>query len=234
MPAVTLISSVPHYISPDEHKTLTGTTPASFRDIPPVLRHQEENVSVAFDPPLEGFSAADCAQGTLYVIESALVFMSSSGRGFQIEYPSITLHAISRAESGPFIYLQLDESPPEGQAAAPQDVEETSEMREVNIMAQNTASLEPIFEALSLCASLHPDPHMDEDDNDMGDAFVDAAGFETFTGTEGEELSEAALAHLESIIYDPHEEAADGPNGVNGASHEEGQFSDGEEDKNAS
>ena len=52
--------------------------------------------------------------------------------------------------------------------------------------------MENIFEALSICASLHPDPadadDMDEDD----DAFVDAdpLTFETFNGDAGEELSE--------------------------------------------
>lgn len=51
--------------------------------------------------------------------------------------------------------------------------------------------MEPIFEALSLCAALHPDPQ--ESDDDMDDAFVDAAeggSFETFTGDEAQELSE--------------------------------------------
>lgn len=51
--------------------------------------------------------------------------------------------------------------------------------------------MEPIFEALSLCAALHPDPQ--ESDDDMDDAFVDAAEggrFETFTGDEAQELSE--------------------------------------------
>lgn len=40
---------------------------------------------------------------------SYLVFASSTGRTFQIEYPSITLHAIQRSDR-PSIYCQLDES----------------------------------------------------------------------------------------------------------------------------
>ena len=35
----------------------------------PVLRHKEDNVSVTLDPPLDGFSAQDAANGSLYVIE---------------------------------------------------------------------------------------------------------------------------------------------------------------------
>lgn len=51
--------------------------------------------------------------------------------------------------------------------------------------------MEPIFEALSLCASLHPDTQ-DPDEADEDDAFIDpdTTEFEVFTGEEGEELSE--------------------------------------------
>jgi nucleotide-sensitive chloride channel 1A len=44
-----------------------------------------------------------------------------------------------------------------------------------------------IFEALSQCASLHPDP---EEEDGGGDAFLDESAFETFSGTEDQELSE--------------------------------------------
>ena len=52
--------------------------------------------------------------------------------------------------------------------------------------------MESIFEALSLCASLHPDPADDDDMDDDDDAFIDAdeSTFETFNGNAGEELSE--------------------------------------------
>ncbi|EIM91386.1 uncharacterized protein STEHIDRAFT_153030 [Stereum hirsutum FP-91666 SS1] len=268
MPAVTPITEVPSYISPEEHRTLTASTPASFTSIPPVLRHTETNVRVTFDPPLNPtiFGPDDAREGTLYVIESALVFMSTTGKGFQITYPSITLHAILRSGEGPAsIYCQLDETDysqtpmtiaANGAGEGEEEVTEMQEMRELHIISSKPENLEPIFESLSYCASLHPDPNMSEDEDDFGmgdEAFVDTAGFETFNGTDGEELSEvgrAALEHLESIIYDPHEllqeegengtgdevEASDianvnGNATVNGTSHtvEEGQFSDPEE-----
>lgn len=41
--------------------------------------------------------------------------MSSVGHGFQIQYPSITLHAIShKIEPGPYIYCQIDEPSAKG------------------------------------------------------------------------------------------------------------------------
>ncbi|KAL4259323.1 pICln family protein [Pleurotus pulmonarius] len=212
MPALTPISSLPKSVSLEEHKILVSSTPASFSDIPPILRHKQEHVALALHPPLDAFPPSECTDGTLYVIESVLVFMSPSGRGLQIEYPSITLHAISRSDTAPSIYCQLDDAVPSSHPAPKdqdqEDDDDVSEMREMNIIPSAAASLEPIFEALSLCASLHPDPRDSEDDPmdaDADDAFI-APGhspFETFTGDPDQELSEvgrAALDHLESII----------------------------------
>ena len=69
MSPVTLITEAPRSVSPAEHRQLVASTPASFSDIPPVLRHKEEGVTVTLDPPVEGFSTADGAKGTLYIIE---------------------------------------------------------------------------------------------------------------------------------------------------------------------
>lgn len=209
MAPVVVVDALPAYVSPDVHKEMVASTPASFSDIPPVLRHKEDNVSVKLDPALPEFTAEDCANGSLYVIENLLIFMSSTGKGLQVEYPSITLHAISRADNVPSIYCQLDES--SSDTTAVNEDEDIPDMRELIITPKAAESLEPIFEALSYCASLHPDPMDENDMDDDDDAFIDAdenSPFETFNGTDGEELSEvgrAALAHLESIIYNPFE-----------------------------
>ncbi|KAI1797484.1 regulator of volume decrease after cellular swelling-domain-containing protein [Ganoderma leucocontextum] len=186
--AIGLITALPTHISPEEHKNISASTPASFADIPPVLRHKEENVSITLEPPLHGFSSEDGALGTLYVIESVLVFLSATRRGFQVDYPSITLHAISRAAAGPSIYCQLDDP---STADAPDDEEEgASKMRELIIIPKDPSSLEQIFESLSLCASLHPDPNEEDEMDDDDDAFVDPDEFDTFNGDADQELSE--------------------------------------------
>jgi chloride channel, nucleotide-sensitive, 1A len=69
MPAVTFVDAIPHHVSVEAHRLLTGATPASFSDIPPVLMQKVDNVRAAFDPPLDGFSSADGSMGTLYIIE---------------------------------------------------------------------------------------------------------------------------------------------------------------------
>lgn len=150
--------------------------------------------------------------------------MSSTGRGFQVDYPSITLHAISRAESGPSIYCQLDEGAT-NQDEAEQNDDEDSPMRELILIPQdsvarrslphqppNTSALtlysknkyssspvEPIFEALSHCASLHPDPADADDMDDDNDAFIDTNGLETFDGDEDQELSEVGRVRSDFI-----------------------------------
>lgn len=234
MAPVVVVDSLPTFVSPDVHREMVASTPASFNDIPPVLRHKEENVSVKLDPPLPEFTADDCANGSLYVIEkyvlrvianlqyvdraiSLLIFMSSTGKGLQVEYRSITLHAISRAENVPSIYCQLDESP--NDATAANEDAEISDMRELIIIPKAAESrtfsaslsllssytctaVEPIFEALSYCASLHPDPMDENDMDDDDDAFIDAdenSPFETFNGTDGEELSEVGRVRSDFI-----------------------------------
>ncbi|CAE6354037.1 unnamed protein product [Rhizoctonia solani] len=204
MPAVIPLAEPgpPKFITPEEHKQLTASTPSSFGDIPPVLQHKEENVQVTFDPPIPDLKTDE--KGTLYVIESTLAFVGSSGTGFTVDYPRITLHAVSRGESGPSVYCQLDESV-NGPGASDEE-QGDSEMREMKIIPSNPESVEPIFEALSQCAALHPDPNDGDDDGWVDDG---EGGFETFEGTNEEELSEvgrAALAHLESIIFFPQED----------------------------
>ena len=69
--------------------------------------------------------------------------------------------------------------------------------------------MEPIFEALSYCASLHPDPQESDDGDEDDDGFIDAdtTAFEVFTGDEGEELSEVGRvrsAPINDTRYQPY------------------------------
>lgn len=194
-----LIDTLPGFISPEEHRTLVSATPTSFSEIPPVLRHKEENVAVSFDPPLAGLLSEDCALGTLYIVESALVFMSVSGRGFSVDYPSITLHAISRAESGPSLYCQLDEAVDLNNDVSLEDDNVDTEMRELFIVPQEQNNLETIFENLSYCASLHPDSTSLSDADEDAFIDVDESNLETFSGNETEEFSEVGRVRSDFI-----------------------------------
>lgn len=69
MPAITIINAPPVSISPDEHRERTAATPASFSDIPPVLRHKEENAQVVIDPLVSDLTEEELKKGTVYIIE---------------------------------------------------------------------------------------------------------------------------------------------------------------------
>ena len=181
MPAVSFIDAVPNHVSLEEHRTLTGATPTSFSDIPPILRQKVDNVRIAFDPPLDTFSPEDGALGTLYIIErlgssfsspfpflrdqtrhntdassSVLVYHSSTGRTLQVEYPSIALHATSRGDSSPYVYCHIDE-PPAADAPAPApDADDTLVMRVLLLTPQDPASREFRFDTHMYC----PQPNL--------------------------------------------------------------------------
>jgi len=77
---------------------------------------------------------------TKYLSCRVLVFFTASGHGFQLEYPSITLHAISR--DPPSIYCQLlsEEQPAVQNQNEGEDEDENGNenqdqaMRELNII----------------------------------------------------------------------------------------------------
>ena len=64
----------------------------------------------------------------------------------------------------------------------------------------------PIFEALSICASLHPGPNLSSDE-EMDDAFAflgpdepGAGPFELFTGDEGQELGAEGTGFVDDLL----------------------------------
>lgn len=120
-------------------------------------------------------------------------------------YPTISLHAISRTDLGSSIYCQLDELANAEQEPT-QDEEDATELRELRINVQSPESrtyfkqliymlnilyqVEPMFEALSRCAALHPDKEDVGSEEGFEDAFLDAE--EPNQGIAGQgDLSEA-------------------------------------------
>lgn len=58
----TLISEAPSSVTLEQHAELTASTPASFTDIPPVLKF-EGDVEIELDPNLPGLKAGSRANG---------------------------------------------------------------------------------------------------------------------------------------------------------------------------
>ncbi|KAL8278422.1 hypothetical protein RQP46_009112 [Phenoliferia psychrophenolica] len=160
---IALLSSPPSVLTDAQLSELSGSTPASFQGIPPLLRHQELNVQLSVEPAFEGYVGGS---GTLFVTEDSVSFFSSeTSTGLAIPYPHITLHAISRAPitttgtgGGPCIYCQVDESEGGDDSEAAHDEDGYAISREVIIVPADPSSLDKIFEMLSTCAALHPPP----------------------------------------------------------------------------
>jgi nucleotide-sensitive chloride channel 1A len=85
--------------------------------------------------------------------------------------------------------------------------------------------VDAIFQALSECAALHPDKDADlEDDEDgEGDWIYSASDADEIAG-----LRQAALEHLESVFEGPFPGGVDA---ASGASNDEGQFEDADEEE---
>ncbi|XP_026142809.1 methylosome subunit pICln isoform X2 [Carassius auratus] len=117
--------------------------------------------------------------GTLFVAEAHLSWFDGSGMGFCLEYPSISLHAISRDLSAfpeEHLYVMVNakldaEAEAEQQDKASDDEESDSEdsgtITEIRFVPSDKSALEPMFSSMCDCQALHPDPDdADTDDDD--------------------------------------------------------------------
>uniref|UniRef100_A0A3B3HWR0 Methylosome subunit pICln n=1 Tax=Oryzias latipes TaxID=8090 RepID=A0A3B3HWR0_ORYLA len=99
------------------------------------VRHEEANTTAVL-------SGQQLGCGTLYVAETRLSWFDGSGMGFSLEYPSISLHAISRDVS-----------------AYPEE--------HLYVMVNGKLGVESMFSAMCECQALHPDPDDEDSDNDF-------------------------------------------------------------------
>lgn len=123
------ITSPPVHATPGVATEHTSTTPKSFEEIPPTLVLQMDDVFARLQPVLPALVVSDtskyaCARGRLWLTEKCLAFLPESEShlkcGFQVDYPSIALHAIARSVPEGLrsqsaleacLYCQLDDHP---------------------------------------------------------------------------------------------------------------------------
>lgn len=125
-------------------------------DPPQDVRHRQENVKAYVNGQL-------LDSGCLLIAESCLSWLMPSGMGFSIEYPSVTMHAISRdltsfSEQCLCIMLDSESLQPEGDG----DREATS--TQLRFAPDDSNALTVMFETMSACQRLHPD--VDNSDNE--------------------------------------------------------------------
>ncbi|KAK3609706.1 hypothetical protein CHS0354_011393 [Potamilus streckersoni] len=167
------------------------------------IRHKEKNI-------VANVEGRDLGNGTLYITESQLSWLSQEGQGFSLFYPAISLHAISRdLNSFPdeCLYLQVDSNMidhEEDQNVHDEDSDEEDcevSFAELRFIPANKENLEGMFSAMSDCQALHPDENDTNSEEEQEEEEEDA-GF--YFQTEGaEHLTEhghATLQHLENIF----------------------------------
>ncbi|GLV42640.1 icln [Carabus blaptoides fortunei] len=130
---------------------------SDFKEPDSAIRHQQNNTKAVMDQ-------RELGVGTLYITESMLSWQGP--QGFSIEYPHISLHALSKDTNlypTECLYLMIDKH-----VKLPED----------------KSALQPMYDAIKHCQELHPDPvdaSTDEDEafeDMMEDAYDDmeAAG----------------------------------------------------------
>ncbi|KAI1242107.1 hypothetical protein IHE44_0005624 [Lamprotornis superbus] len=148
-----------------------------------------------FPPPADGvrhqqpdtealLAGRSLGSGTLYIAESRLSWLENSGVGFSLDYPTISLHAVSRDLSAyprEHLYVMVNAKFEEETKEAPMtegeeddsddDVEPIAEFR-FRFVFSCVPAVEAMFSAMCECQALHPDPDDEDSDNDYeGDEY---------------------------------------------------------------
>ncbi|KAL2076236.1 hypothetical protein VTL71DRAFT_1179 [Oculimacula yallundae] len=183
-------------------------TPSTFYDAKPVLHYQKNGIraiaSVDQISKLPILAASEVENGATTVqtldvwisSENLTLYNPTISTGMSIPYPSISLHAISRLSdpSNPSteiqgLYMQLDLSDPNSNTGEDEEMDDIIELTLLTSPSSEDETpeqaIQKMFDAVSNCSNLHPDP-MDEDDEDMAGAAGDSRiRFEGSVGYEG-------------------------------------------------
>lgn len=172
-------SDAPVYVAFASAKPVHETTPESLQNVPPKLVMHMDQVQVGMRPvppalhTLAGSrtDALECT-GQLWLTEKNLTFLTQDKLGFQIDYPSIALHAISRFvpddvftntagyATNACLYCQLDDHPERDE-----NDDEDDDVKELWFLVgddnhrtshASLTTVDTLYESLSHCAALHP------------------------------------------------------------------------------
>uniref|UniRef100_A0A5F8GXW5 Methylosome subunit pICln n=1 Tax=Monodelphis domestica TaxID=13616 RepID=A0A5F8GXW5_MONDO len=132
------------------------------------LRQQQPDTEAVLD-------GKGLGTGTLYIAESRLSWLDGSGLGFSLDYPTISLHAVSRdlnAYPQEHLYVMVNarfgevKETPMAEGEEDEDSDEDIEpIAEFRFVPSDKSALEALFAAMCECQALHPDPE-DEDSDD--------------------------------------------------------------------
>ncbi|CAH1397391.1 unnamed protein product [Nezara viridula] len=132
------------------------------------VRHEQPSIKAFIND-------RELGKGTLYIAESHLSWVNSgSGQGFSLEYPHISIHAVSRDRrvySDDCLYLMIDTDIDFAgrNQNNDQDVNEEESLTELRFVPEDKSCLDAMFSAMSDCQALHPDSqesHSEDEEED--------------------------------------------------------------------
>merc|ERR1719356_237201 len=124
------------------------------------IKHTEPRTKLIFGQNSEG-------EGVLHLTNQRVVWLPEGGAGCSIDYPFITVHAVSRDPSAwpePCLYCQL-----KCEEKVDIDEDEEIEIPELRFVPTEAGNLQRIFVAFSEMSALNPDPADDQDKSDSED-----------------------------------------------------------------
>ncbi|TPX40455.1 hypothetical protein SeMB42_g05531 [Synchytrium endobioticum] len=194
-----LVIVPPNEATPSHFDTSDASTP--------LIRHHQPNTILDISPPIlitaTNARIGGSLKGDLYIGQNKIYF-SSSLQTLSIDYLNIIVHAISRSGDRvlikPHIYCQFDENichniqdgdgnalstsigscssqQEEKSAEDEQDQDDDQVTYEMRIVPDDSDSLDALFQTMSECASLHPDPTLAEEEDTMPDFMDPDAGW---------------------------------------------------------
>ncbi|OWF56704.1 methylosome subunit pICln-like [Mizuhopecten yessoensis] len=195
-----------------------------------LVRHKERDTVVNIDGTGYG-------NGTLFITETIVAWQNVEGKGFSLNYPKISLHALSRDTSAfpqECLYLMVEgKLPEEVDPSERQDSEEEEEedesqvITEVRFVPSDKSSLQTMFSSMSDCQALHPD---EQDTDSEAEAEEGMVYYDVDEGYDNLTLQgQATLQHLENLLISGQgdgQPSGEVPNGTNVPSE---QFEDADE-----
>lgn len=163
-------------------------------DAPEGLVHTELNTTLHFGD-------RDRGKGTLYITEYYMLWKGTNENDtLTLEYPSISLHAISR-DTGSFphecLYCLLESA----DVVSEDERDPEAEVSEVRFVPENEDNIKAMYDAVTHCQELHPDAE-DEDSEEEQDltTFLQHGQFYTADTLPNEvHLSEEGQAVLQRL-----------------------------------
>jgi len=195
----------------------------------------------SFPPPAEGVRLKQentqavvqdksLGNGVLYVAESRLSWRAVDGTGFSLEYPAISIHAVSKDTSSfphECVYLMVDGDIGQGDGTnsgsdSSGDDENSTKVSEIRFVPEDSSALDLIYRAMCDCQVLHPDQNdslSDAGEDDEEGFYEDDEEDLTPQGEDMLHRMEAMLAAGDDGIERDHEQPAVGglTNGGDGA-----------------